>query len=471
MPPVEPPPPAAIHLSALPYRADSSALLLRLRDLGNPVWLDSAHPFDRRGRYDLISAAPLATITVDAAGALSSTGGYTAVGARAGVGSDPFAAVEALLAELLPPLPATAVDAERPFSGGAIGWFGYDSGLAAHAIEQRAEPADFPQAQIGIYSWAVIVDHQLQRSRLLIRAETPAPLRAELHARLADLGTALPLPPFRLTSEWRDSLPASRYRQAFERIQHYIRAGDCYQVNLTRQLSADCDGDPLAAYLALRREARAPFSAYLESAAGAVLSFSPERLLSADGGRLLAQPIKGTASRDADPARDAAQAQALLASTKNRAENLMIVDLLRNDLGRSCKAGSIRVERLFELQSFAAVHHLVSSISGELRDEVSPLQALRDSFPGGSITGAPKRRAMQIIAELEPHRRSIFCGAIGYLSSCGRMDFNIAIRTLRVSAGEVSAWAGGGIVADSDCDEEGQETEHKIGALLRALAP
>ncbi len=444
----------------LPYAADSTDLFLRLRALGSPVWLDSARPFDGRGRYDLISAAPLALLSTTVPRAIIGTN-------VAGENPDPFARVETALNALLPAL--TPPDAALPFTGGAIGLFGYEAGLPPHGIAERGAAATrFPDLLVGIYSWAVVVDHQLQRSHLLIRPETPAALAADIRARLQAAPPPAPAP-FRLDSPWRDSLPADRYRQAFERIQHYIRAGDCYQVNLSRMLSADADGDPLAAYLALRGEARAPYSAYMESADGAVLSFSPERLLSAEHGRLLTQPIKGTAPRDADPRRDAELARQLLASDKNRAENLMIVDLLRNDLGHSCKPGSIRVEQLFELQSFAAVHHLVSTISGELRDGVTPLQALRDSFPGGSITGAPKRRAMQIIAELEPHRRSVFCGSIGYLSSCGRMDFNIAIRTLLVCDGQIHAWAGGGIVADSDCDEEWRETEDKIGALLRAL--
>jgi para-aminobenzoate synthetase component 1 len=457
-------------VESIPYAADSTELFLRLRSLGAPVWLDSARPLGERGRYDLISAAPLTVITAAEETAVTATGGIGNSGSIIGINGsdenlDPFARVESALRALLPPLHHP----ELPFTGGAIGLFGYEAGLPLHGIADKRPPhPTYPDLSVGIYSWVVVVDHLQQRTHLLIRPETPPALAAEIRRRLV-AEPPTPPAPFRLDSPWRDALPADRYRQAFERIQHYIRAGDCYQVNLTRALTADCSGDPLAAYLALRTEARAPFSAYLESAQGAVLSFSPERLLSAEHGRLLAQPIKGTARRDANPQRDAELAQALLASEKNRAENLMIVDLLRNDLGHSCKPGSICVEQLFELQSFAAVHHLVSTISGELRDGVTPLQALRDSFPGGSITGAPKRRAMQIIAELEPHRRAVFCGGIGYLSSCGRMDFNIAIRTLLACGGEIRAWAGGGIVADSEWREEWQESENKISALLRAL--
>jgi len=200
------------------------------------------------------------------------------------------------------------------------------------------------------------------------------------------------------------------------------------------------------------------------------MCMSPERFLAATNRQLLTQPIKGTAPRSDDPERDHELAVQLQNSEKNRAENLMIVDLLRNDLGRSCKPGSIRVDQLFELQSFATVHHLVSSVHGEMRNGVHALDALRNCFPGGSITGAPKIRAMQIIDELEPQPRSIFCGAIGYVDASGRMDTNIAIRSLLACDKKIYAWAGGGVVADSNCDEEFVETENKIDALLGALS-
>jgi para-aminobenzoate synthetase component 1 len=242
--------------------------------------------------------------------------------------------------------------------------------------------------------------------------------------------------------------------------------------------------------LRLREIAAAPYSAYVEYENNAVLCLSPERFISANGRELLTQPIKGTAPRDSDATRDHQLAQQLQSSEKNRAENLMIVDLLRNDLGRSCKPGSIRVEQLFELQSFATVHHLVSSIRGELRDDLHAIDALKNCFPGGSITGAPKHRAMQIIDELEPNARSIFCGAIGYIDVNGNMDSNITIRTLLAQNTfsqkrqtektyseqqtshdqRIYAWAGGGVVADSNSDEELQETNNKIDALLNALA-
>ncbi len=329
-------------------------------------------------------------------------------------------------------------------------------------------PRTIPSAWVGVYSWAIVIDHRQRETTLVLRAETPAPLRAQILASI-NAASAPTADAFALASAWRDEFPADDYHAAFTQLQSYIHAGDCYQVNLARRFSAEFGGDPFAAYLRLREIAAAPFSAFLESENGAVLSLSPERFLAAENGELLTQPIKGTAPRSTEPEQDRQLAATLQQSEKNRAENLMIVDLLRNDLGRSCAPGSIRVEQLFELQSFATVHHLVSSIRGQLRPGLNALDALRNCFPGGSITGAPKIRAMQIIDELEPHARSVFCGAIGYVDVGGRMDTNITIRTLLACEQTLYAWAGGGIVADSRADDELRETRDKIEPLLRAL--
>jgi para-aminobenzoate synthetase component 1 len=449
-----------IQLEALPYAVDGQVIesrdwFLRIRTLGHAVWLDSSHPHSPRGRYDIISAAPLAII-------------------EATPGADTFAAVQRAListfdAEIAPIVEGLSGAAPiLPFQGGAIGLFGYELGRELEGLAPRSESdPSFPNLLVGIYSWAIISDHTLQRTYLLIRPETPDDLRHELLARINN-ETAKPNR-FVLEKPWRQNFSHSDYAHAFAKLQNYIRAGDCYQVNLARRFQVRYEGDPLAAYLALRPVTAAPFSAYFETPDGAVLCLSPERLLSAQGRDLMTQPIKGTIARSDDAAVDKQRAQSLLLSEKNRAENLMIVDLLRNDLGRSCEPGSINVEQLFELQSYATVHHLVSSISGKLRADLHALDALRNCFPGGSITGAPKRRAMQIIDELEPHNRSVFCGAMGYISVCGRMDTNITIRTLLAQRGKLFAWAGGGITADSDCDEEFEETRSKIEPLLRAL--
>jgi len=210
--------------------------------------------------------------------------------------------------------------------------------------------------------------------------------------------------------------------------------------------------------------------AYLEYPFGAVLSSSPERFLVVADGEVVTRPIKGTRRRRADPREDAAAAQELLASAKDRAENVMIVDLLRNDLGKVCVTGSVSVPALCELESFATVHHLVSTVRGVLAPGRDALDVLEACFPGGSITGAPKRRAMEIIEELEPHRREVYCGAIGYLAPGGRMDMNIPIRTTLVAGAEMRFYAGGGIVADSTPEDEFEETETKVAAIRRAVS-
>jgi para-aminobenzoate synthetase component 1 len=274
---------------------------------------------------------------------------------------------------------------------------------------------------------------------------------------------------FQLKSYPKSNLDRAAYAAAFERIQHYIREGDCYQVNLAQRFAAHAEGDAWQAYRRLRAINPAPFSAYLSFPFGQILSASPERFLRLRNGQVETRPIKGTRPRNASPASDRALAEELRQSTKDRAENLMIVDLLRNDLGKSCEPGSIRVPALFAVESFATVHHLVSTIEGRLAPGMDALDLLRGCFPGGSITGAPKLRAMQIIEELEPNRRGVYCGSIGYIGYDGAMDTNIAIRTLVYSEGCLRFWAGGGIVSDSDLDAEYQETFDKAAAMLRLM--
>jgi para-aminobenzoate synthetase component 1 len=261
----------------------------------------------------------------------------------------------------------------------------------------------------------------------------------------------------------------AEYEQAFERIRRYIVDGDCYQVNLAQRFEAQACGDPWRGYLALRHLSPAPHGAYLNLPFAQVMSVSPERFLQVRNREVETRPIKGTRPRAVDPRLDAERAQALAASAKDRAENVMIVDLLRNDLAKNCRLGSVHVPRLFAVESFAGVHHLVSTVRGELAQGRDALDLLRGCFPGGSITGAPKVRAMQIIEELERYRRGIYCGCIGYLGDDGAMDTSIAIRTLVHRAGTVRYWAGGGIVADSVAAEEYQETLDKAGCFFELV--
>ena len=252
-------------------------------------------------------------------------------------------------------------------------------------------------------------------------------------------------------------------------MQAFLHSGDCYQVNLAQRFQARYEGDEWQAFRQLNASNRAPFSAFLRLEEGAVLSLSPERFIQLKEGRIQTRPIKGTLPRLADADADARQAQKLAASPKDRAENLMIVDLMRNDIGRVATPGSVRVPELFVVEPFPAVHHLVSTVTATLPASRHPTCLLRAAFPGGSITGAPKIRAMEIIDSLEPQRRNAWCGSIGYLSFCGAMDTSITIRTLTAWQGEIYCSAGGGIVADSDEAAEYQETFDKVNRILQQL--
>ena len=265
------------------------------------------------------------------------------------------------------------------------------------------------------------------------------------------------------------NLSREAYAAAFSSVKAHITAGDCYQINLTQRFSADASGDAWDAYCRLRNLSPAPYAAWLEYPFAQIASSSPEQFLSVRDGRAQTKPIKGTRARSSEPLHDSERARELHLSTKDRAENVMIVDLLRNDFGRCCAAGTVKVSRLLAIESFANVHHLVSTIEGKLRDDCDAIDLLVACFPGGSITGAPKIRSMQIIDSLEPHRRSIYCGSVGYIGYDGKMDSNIAIRTLLIAGGKVYAWAGGGIVADSDLALEYQESFDKATAMLQVL--
>lgn len=269
----------------------------------------------------------------------------------------------------------------------------------------------------------------------------------------------------------RSTFPAEGYREAVRRVVEYIHAGDIFQANLSQRFSTPFEAHPWALYRALRSGSPAPFSAYLQHDDHAVVSHSPERFLKLDAaGWVETRPIKGTRPRGASPAEDRALAAELLASEKDRAEHVMIVDLLRNDLSRVASPGTIRCDELLALESYPSVHHLVSTVSGHLAVGQGALELIQATFPGGSITGAPKLRAMEIITELEPTARGVYCGAIGIWRADDSLDLSIAIRTALVRNSEVTWSAGGGIVADSEPEAEYRETLDKARAIANAIA-
>lgn len=455
--------PLAARLQALPYARDTTTRLAGLADHPWFMFLDSCcHAEGSRGRYDIVVCDPVSV--------LCTRGTITTITDSTGVRQcedDPFALVSGAIAALGP------VRCPLPFAGGAVGYFGYDLGRRLEQLpEIAARDIDIPDMAIGIYAHAIVVDHAQGEAWLVShpRAQgTPGRLlRAWLSQPAvtpAAFGTR-----FEVTSQVRPEIDYSRYGAAWARIKAYLRAGDVYQVNLTQRFSADVRGAPWDAYLRLRTLNPAPFSAFVALEEGAVLSSSPERFIRLADEVVETRPIKGTRPRSANAVEDARLAAELAESAKDRAENVMIVDLLRNDLGKVCVTGSVEVPKLFAIETYARVHHLVSTVTGRLRPGIDGAALLRACFPGGSITGAPKIRAMEIIEELEPQRRSVYCGAIGYLSAHGQMDTNIAIRTLVQHAERLYCWAGGGIVMDSGLESEYQESFTKAAAMLDVFA-
>ena len=441
---------------------------------GDPVsaLLDSAAEIGPRGRYAYIAADPFRVIT-------AAKGGTTVDGCPAA--GDPFQVLERQLKmfqmENDPDLP--------PFQGGAVSYLGYELGRHLERLPPPPEAGlDVPELLIGFYDTIAAFDVQTRHAWILA-AELeaadgtlvrPLPVaRAEaMAARIAD---APPLPPidWRPAGSWRPGLRRRHYEDMVSRAITYIHAGDIFQANLTqRLLGAMPKGlSPFMLYRRLRALSLAPFGAYLAAGSGvAIASASPERFLKLTlGGHVSTRPIKGTRPRGRTPSEDAKLARDLFESEKDQAENLMIVDLLRNDLSRVCRLGSVEVKELAELESFANVHHLVSEVRGTLFPNRGAVDLLRATFPGGSITGAPKIRAMEIINELEPARRGPYCGAIAWIGFDGAMDSSIVIRTLVIKDTEVAAQAGGGIVADSDPGAEYEEAMDKAWAMLQSLDP
>lgn len=441
----------------------------RFLDLPYPLLLESARPGTDAARYSFLAADPWQVV-------------------EGGGAADPFAlladALAAFRVEALPDLP--------PFQAGAAGYLGYD---LCHRLERlpspRLDDLGLPELCVGLYDWTLAWDHALGRTWLFSSGfpETGAAGRRRareradaVRARLAGparTGLAAPRPataPHAAPTHAVAALPglASTFtREAFEgavaRTREYVLAGDIFQANISQRLEAPIHEPAFALYRRLRERNPAPFAGYFDIGAAQIVSASPERFLLLTGDRVETRPIKGTSPRGLSPRHDWALGEALAESEKDRAENVMIVDLLRNDLSKVCRDGTVEVPELCRVERYATVHHLVSTVVGRLREGLGPVDLLRATWPGGSITGAPKVRAMEIIAELEPTRRGVYTGSLGYLSFGGAMDTSIAIRTFVVTGGRAYVQAGGGIVADSDPAREYEETIDKARGMAAAL--
>ena len=449
-------------LHELSYHEDSNRLFETIRDHDWPIWLDSGAPRTEQGRFDILVADPIATLVT--------RGAVTEISQGVNVTrsyDNPFDLLRPWLSAQVAPIP------DIPFAGGAVGYFGYDLARRLERLPSIAEDdANIPDMAIGIYDWAIVVDHQLKKTSLASHggASMTTPRWEQLVWDFMGDADSRWTIPFHVLSDVEPDLNLAQYSERFAKLKRYITDGDCYQVNLTRRFSARAGGDPWTAYRELRKVNPAPMAAYLQLPFVQILSSSPEGFLQVRDKQVTTKPIKGTRPRHADSALDESEKVNLRNATKDQAENVMIVDLLRNDLGRVCETGSVRVPALFEIESFATVHHLVSTVTGKLRDDRDCIDLLQACFPGGSITGAPKLRAMEIIEELEPHRRGVYCGSIGYIGNDGAMEFNIAIRTLIYADAKIRFWVGGGIVADSVMEEEFQETLDKAKAMLQMLS-
>ena len=454
-----------------------------LRRLPGLAWLDSALPHPQRGRWSILAVRPRWTLSARGRRLRRASEDYVEE-----FEGDPIAvaarAIEAEQRAWEAVARAPAARAALPFAGGAIGYLGFE--LARHIERLPATTIDdvgAPDLALGWYDAALVWDGSARRGWLAGAPRAVAALGRDL-ACVEDAGwtagiagaealTPLAGGPGRL-ARFEPNMERGDYLERAEAARRYIAAGDIYQVNLSQRFCAPLPVAGFEAYRRLRRASPAPFAAYLDATAGAdggveVLSSSPERLLLVDGERLETRPIKGTRPRGRGAAEDARLAAELRASAKDAAEHVMIVDLERNDLGRIAEVGSVAVPQLARLESYSHVHHLTSSVTARRRRGVGLAATLRAMLPGGSISGAPKIRALEIIDELEPTVRGVYTGAIGYFSAHGRSDLNVAIRTITVARGHAYAHAGGAIVHDSVVEAEYQETLDKARGMARAL--
>lgn len=436
-----------------------------------PALLESSPGFGASSRWSFYAARP--RLSFEAVGDVWTL--RTREQEESGSGGV-LARLERLLAEFRLGDPSESADRYLPpFTGGMVGFFGYDLAPRLERLPRKA-PRDsrIPDLRFALYDTVVTVDHLTGAAELWARDFLGEGERA-LARRLQSWRRALEwVHPYRRSPQsevvlLESSFTRDSYLDAVGRTLEYIAAGDAFQVNLSQRFCAQGRIEPLDLYLRLRERSPAPFGAFLRWGDLAVVGASPEWFYQTWGDRLVTRPIKGTRPRGRTSEEDSQLAAELTASPKDRAELTMIVDLERNDLGRVCRYGTVRVTDALSVESFAQVHHLVATVEGNLRHDVGPIDVVRALFPGGSITGAPKIRAMEIIDELEPTRRSLYTGAVGYYGTGGASAFNIAIRTILVEGDRVSYQVGGGIVADSDPETEYLETLHKGRGLREVI--
>lgn len=434
-------------LIELTYQSDLQVQYQKLCNLPGFALLESRDHL--RGRFDIVSAYPYERIVIH---------------------SNSKNKLEQLnyLRSLLQVQPAAY---NLPFQGGAIGYISYDFGAELLGIQSIPQPilSTIPSLNLGLYDWALITDHHLKKTVLYAANQHPS-TSAYVEDVLALWNQPLNIEQkFKLTQKITALMSKEYYDYSFNEIQKALKQGRSYQVNFTQPFQGHYEGDSWIAYQKISAKNPVPFSAFLALEEEEILSFSPERLLLYDNGIVLTSPIKGTIRRSDNVIKDKQLKLELLSSAKNRAENVMIVDLLRNDLAKIAQPGSVDVSSLCALQSYNGVHHLVSDIRARSQEHINPVDLFLSCFPGGSITGAPKLESMRIINELELCSRGVYCGSIAYFSRHGRFDSSIAIRTVTAKNNVLHLAAGGGIVIDSDCDDEYRECTIKLKAIINGL--
>lgn len=467
----------SLIIEKFPY-LDSAKIFSHVANTPWAMFLDSGvvnakRPVSKHADFDVLAIDPCVTLVTE--GEITTIQGSSDKECSK---QDPMQLLKEKVSVLLPQVNANDY-ASCPYLPGAFGYFSYDLVRRYETLESSAKDDEqLPEMAMGIYPALLVVDHRSKVSQLIYcqnnqhARHTAVVWRETIAAHLSDQKSDRArdekVPPTAKSID--QNMGYKGYQNRFQLVRDFTIAGDCYQVNLAKRFCVNTDENAWQIYRVLRESSPAPYAAYLNLPFAKVLSNSPESFIQCRNHRVTTSPIKGTAARDyVDVENDRKAADLLKNSAKDRAENLMIVDLMRNDLGRCCELGSIKVPSLFTLHSFANVHHLISTITGTLKPELHALDLLRSCFPGGSITGAPKIRAMQIIEQLEPHRRGLYCGSIAYIGCDGSLETNIAIRTIVIKGAVARFSAGGGLVIDSQLDEEYQEIVDKAKMLKQAL--
>jgi len=444
-------------IKAITYYSDSSYYFEKIKHLEWPVFLDSCYqkdkPQSKYARFDIVAANPFIKIRAKS--------GITSVTDRNGHYQQKKPSLD-VLSDLMDQYQKPSCN--FPFVGGAIGYCSYELNL------KTSKKNTIDTMTMGIYDWALVVDHFDKKAYIVSML-----LDSKTEACISDLVSIFSedkdnlVQEFKIKTSVSDNLSFIDYKNKFDKVMSYINAGDCYQINLSKKFKVNTEGDSWHFYKKFRDINKSPFMAYLLYDDFEILSGSPERFIKSKDGIVTTRPIKGTRVRGATKELDMKNANELLNSVKDQSENLMIVDLLRNDLSMNCEVGSIKVEELFSIESYPNVHHLVSTISGILKKQSNNIKLFSDSFPGGSITGAPKIRATEIIDELEEHSRDLYCGSVCYFSFDGSMDSNVAIRSMVHKNQKLYFYSGGGVTAGSNVDDEYQEIEDKVENIKQTI--